>query len=266
MSIMKIFKPNYEKWCFPAGETGVKVKEFNSQDVMLLDYAEEKDFMVWLQIIDSYNRHVPFWSRNVFIPYLPYARQDKVHHHGESSALSILIAGLIECKIKKISVLDSHIKHDYLTQIELDIIKKFYDDKIKNRITLCCFPDKNAHNHGLCVFSNYFWLNSFIFLKERTDDGLVRTNYIEDISTVKGKNVLINDDICDGGRTFINAAQILKKHGAKNIYLYVSHGIFSNGLQTLKNNGIDHVYTTNSYCRLPSNDFLTVIDIFKELL
>jgi ribose-phosphate pyrophosphokinase len=61
---------------------------------------------------------------------------------------------------------------------------------------------------------------------------------------VKEKDVLIADDLCDGGGTFVGLAKELKAAGAQKILLYVSHGIFSKGLPLL---GIDHIYTTNSY-------------------
>lgn len=55
---------------------------------------------------------------------------------------------------------------------------------------------------------------------------------------------LIVDDICDGGGTFVGLAKELRKAGAKKVYLYVTHGIFSKGLVL---EGIDHIYTTDTY-------------------
>jgi len=57
------------------------------------------------------------------------------------------------------------------------------------------------------------------------------------------ENIIILDDLCDGGGTFSGLASELRKHGAKNIGLMVYHGIFSKGYPDL----IDYVYTTNSY-------------------
>lgn len=58
-----------------------------------------------------------------------------------------------------------------------------------------------------------------------------------------GQDVLIVDDLCDGGRTFEGLADELKTQGVGHISLYVTHGIFSKGLPLLD---IDHIYTTNS--------------------
>lgn len=72
---------------------------------------------------------------------------------------------------------------------------------------------------------------------------------------VKDKVCLILDDYCDGGRTFIKLAEQLKIQGAAHVYLYVSHGLFSNGYDDLQT-VIEHVYTTNSISDA-SVDFIT---------
>ena len=59
------------------------------------------------------------------------------------------------------------------------------------------------------------------------------------------KNVLIVDDICDGGRTFCEASKLLKKEFGCVVHLYVSHGIFSRGLEPLRKSGIERIFTKN---------------------
>lgn len=57
-------------------------------------------------------------------------------------------------------------------------------------------------------------------------------------------DVLIVDDICDGGGTFTGVANLLREAGAKRVHLYVTHGIFSKGFRI---HGIDRIFTTTSY-------------------
>lgn len=52
--------------------------------------------------------------------------------------------------------------------------------------------------------------------------------------SVKGKRVLIADDICDGGRTFKELAKVLKEEGATHVTLYVTHGLFARYNESLK--------------------------------
>ncbi len=63
----------------------------------------------------------------------------------------------------------------------------------------------------------------------------------------KGRDVCIIDDLCEKGGTFIALAKILKKKGAGKVILFVSHGLFSGDINTLYNNGISEIFTTNSY-------------------
>ena len=64
---------------------------------------------------------------------------------------------------------------------------------------------------------------------------------------IKGKNILIIDDICSKGGTFYYAAKELKEAGAANIYLYVTHceNTIHEG-ELLNSDLIKHIYTTDS--------------------
>ena len=59
----------------------------------------------------------------------------------------------------------------------------------------------------------------------------------------EGMNVMIVDDICDGGATFVILAKALYEGGAKEVNLFVTHGIFSKGLEPLKEAGIKRIFT-----------------------
>ena len=67
--------------------------------------------------------------------------------------------------------------------------------------------------------------------------------YAEDL---QGKDCLIVDDICDGGGTFLGLAQELKAKNAGNLYLAVSHGIFSRGFEELEK-VFTKIFTTDSF-------------------
>lgn len=71
-----------------------------------------------------------------------------------------------------------------------------------------------------------------------------------------GQVCLIVDDYCDGGRTFTQLAAKLREHNASKVYLYTSHGLYSNGLQDLAVN-INGLFTTNSINDESHDSFLT---------
>ena len=63
---------------------------------------------------------------------------------------------------------------------------------------------------------------------------------------VSDKKVIVVDDICDGGATFLKLAEILKQRNVKSMELFVTHGIFTKGTECLTS-VYKTVYTTNSY-------------------
>lgn len=80
-------------------------------------------------------------------------------------------------------------------------------------------------------------------------------------TAIRGKSVLIVDDICDGGGTFAGMAAVLRDAGATSVNLFVTHGIFSKGLPIP---GIDHVWTTDSYYSGGDQKGLTVLPVSMQ--
>jgi ribose-phosphate pyrophosphokinase len=66
---------------------------------------------------------------------------------------------------------------------------------------------------------------------------------------------VIVDDICDGGRTFVELAKVIKENRpTAKVYLVVTHGIFSAGFKTL-NEYIDGTFCTNSYRDVADDEY-----------
>jgi ribose-phosphate pyrophosphokinase len=92
--------------------------------------------------------------------------------------------------------------------------------------------------------------------KDRDTDGKLTKTVVPIDGKNLEKDVIIIDDICDGGATFINIAKVLKsyKEFKGKIYLIVTHGIFSKGLEEL-GEYFESIYCTNSYQDYePDND------------
>jgi len=106
-------------------------------------------------------------------------------------------------------------------------------------------PDKGATARVRDMVKGSPWFTVVQCLKDRDPaTGRIGGVVVQDPSRVAGKTCIIVDDICDGGATFVALARVLRDHGATAVHLYVTHGIFSKGLPL---DGIDKVYTTNSY-------------------
>jgi ribose-phosphate pyrophosphokinase len=88
-----------------------------------------------------------------------------------------------------------------------------------------------------------------------------------DVNTddLNGKACIVIDDICDGGRTFIELAQALKAKNAGDLYFIASHGIFSyNAIERLKDAGYKAVCSSNSISDREQTDFFKQYNLFES--
>jgi ribose-phosphate pyrophosphokinase len=130
---------------------------------------------------------------------------------------------------------------------------------------LTAIDNKNDAQERICLVSPDAGAYKKIFdvAKEFGINRIITANKVRDIKTgniirtevptldqhADLKYVII-DDICDGGRTFVELAKAMKEsRPTAKIYLIVTHGIFSAGFDTL-NQYFEGIYTTNSVKRL----------------
>jgi ribose-phosphate pyrophosphokinase len=202
---------------------------------------------------------------HLFIPYLPYARQDRVCNEGESFALKVFANVVNDCGFASVTMFDPHsdVSGGVVTNALVLNNHAFVKVALKgSQDYYLVSPDAGAskkvqkvahaigHNKRPVMCSKY----------------RIESGYIESVEISQpdffGKEVFILDDICDGGATFIKLAEELKLRNAGKVNLVVSHGIFSKGLAVLKNGGIDHVFTTDSFQdQDTSGGFLTEVKL-----
>jgi len=265
---------------FPAGEVGLKI-EFNyiakfSVFEICARIRNSNDFMYLAMaknaIMEQYHAFQP--RIDLFLPYVPYARQDRVCNRGESFSLKAFADLINSLNFTTVTVLDPHsdvapaLFDRCIPVKQLGIITKF--ESFKNKVMGGDYgfvsPDAGG-NKKTVDLAKFFNHKDFIRADKRrnlaTGDILETIVYADDLT---GKNVCIADDICDGGKTFIELAKVLKSKGANSVILYVTHGIFSKGIDVLLDAGIDHIYTTNSYQDQPLGNYDdTKITIFNVL-
>lgn len=179
-------------------------------------------------------------------PYLPYARQDKEISNQTTWALHLLAELLKSSGIKEVTTFDQHSSIYFKNTSPVEFHRAIINHDI------ICFPDKGARTRYPHLFEK-----PFVYCDKVRNQ---LTGQIEGLSLnlndqeLSGKSIIIIDDLCDGGGTFIQVARALKNYSPLSIDLCVSHGLFSNGKQILYDAGINQVFTTNSLLRNP-NDF-----------
>ena len=190
---------------------------------------------------------------NLEIPYLPYSRQDRVCAPGQAFSLQVMANLLKTMNINKLVTWDCHsaIGSELVSAINVeaaDIISANSDlqDLLKAPDTVLVCPDKGAVNRCQKI-QNSLGLKDLIFCEKQRDPatGMIKeTRVLADDLT--GKRAIISDDICDGGFTFIKIAEQLRAKQVEQIILFVTHGIFSKGIEVF-DNLIDRVITTTSF-------------------
>lgn len=138
--------------------------------------------------------------------------------------------------------------------IDFQGIKDFFEDKI------IIFGDKSSsywHDYFYCYFEDgYEEIESYYFTKVRNGKEInieLDDKVLGKLVFDPDKSIIIFDDICDGGGTFIAEAKFLKERfPGRKLELFVTHGIFSKGFEELFKY-FDKIYTTNSYQNFPQN-------------
>ena len=202
---------------------------------------------------------------NLFLemPYIPNARMDRVKNPDEVFTLKSFAKVLNAMDFKAVIVDNAHsdVSRALIDNIQdngLQTVENFLKE-LPLDVETIMFPDAGAckrYSTLDVVKENYE-----IVVGEKTRDW--RSGKILGLEikgkpeAVKDKNILIIDDICSKGGTFKYSAIELKKLGAKDIYLYISHCENVIDIEALKEAGITKVFTTNSIYR-GTNDFVEV--------
>lgn len=175
------------------------------------------------------------------LPYLPYGRQDKKISNTSTFALRTFGYLLMDFDFAEVHVLDPHseVLGDYVNLRPIYPEKQLKEAVRRSSADLVCYPDSGAFNKYSKVYHGFPIVHA-----SKVRDGLTGDILSTDlIGDVKGKNVMIVDDICDGGATFIALSKVLKQNGAENVDLFVSHGLFTKGLKPLLEAGIRNIFT-----------------------
>lgn len=192
----------------------------------------------------------------LFLPFIPFARQDRVCVEGEPLSIKGFVSLINSQKYDRVFVYDPHSdvapalidnccvinNHQFVKQVYSTVRTFAQIDNSKVRLVS---PDAGSYKK---IFNTAKSLNY--------EDDIIVCDKVRDLHTGKiiqttvnatdltGKSALIVDDILDGGRTFIEIAKELKNLKADRVYLAVTYGIFSSGLTELIKY-FDRIFCTN---------------------
>ncbi len=265
---IRINNQDIKHFVFSGGECHVDISHINfdgNVDVVAYLYSSD-DIMCLLMSIDAIRQRNEGAKINLTVPYLPYARQDRVCNKGEAFSLSVIATMINNLNCETVTLYDPHSQVSYdlikncrvLTQTDLIRGTDLLSFIRQHNLTLVS-PDAGSESK-IKNIQKTFDLNAIFCKKIRDSETreIIKTEIPDDLES---DAFIIIDDICDGGRTFVELAKALQKKGAKTIYLYVTHGIFSQGLKSLKPY-FNHIYCHHSFLKQENLDpkFLTIIE------
>jgi ribose-phosphate pyrophosphokinase len=249
---------------FPGGESLIRIPDDfltglagNETSVTIsLNFESNSDLIDLMMLVDAVRRAGRRKIEiDLFMPYLPYARQDRVCNLGESLSVKVVADLINSLGFRTVLCRDIHsdvgvVLINNLVHFDLKTVGKDLES-----VGL-------GPNSGVVLVSPDAGSNKkvFDFAKVHGYKDVVRADKVRDIPTGKlkefvlyadqykehgNRDFLILDDICDGGGTFLGLADKIREVTSGRIFLYVTHGIFSLGAEVFEKE-FDGIYTSNN--------------------
>mgnify|MGYP001308797240 CR=1 FL=1 len=219
---------------FKDGEVYVEINEnIRGNSIFILQSISSPandNLMELLLCIDALKRSS---AKNItaVIPYFGYARQDRKVVPRTSISAKLVSNLITKAGADRVVTVDLHagqiqgffdipVDNLFATPIFARHVKK----NLKNKDIICVAPDIGGTERARAL-GKLLDANLAIVDKRRPAPG--KSKVMNVIGNVENKTCIVVDDIIDSGGTIINAAQALKERGAKEVYVYITHGVLS---------------------------------------
>jgi ribose-phosphate pyrophosphokinase len=233
------FEVPFKAWKFPAGEIGVQLLEiegvdFNGCSIMWKYTGDNDDLMRVLQLRDAIYQIDCKIKVSLVIPYLPYSRQDRVCHPGESLALNIFMQ-TITVTFWDIYTFDVHNEQAFLSNNFYGNLHNIGQEVCASNLPKYDYfiaPDDGAarkiYKHRQVNYAEN--ATKVITMKKTRVDGKVIYEPLPFGTIPVGSKVCVVDDLCDGGATFLSVMDAIDSYdyASSKFDFYVTHGIFTN--------------------------------------
>ena len=229
---LKLVNTNIKR--FSDGEIYIEINEnIRGNSVFVIQSTSNPandNLMELLLCIDALRRSS---AKNItaVIPYYGYARQDRKVVPRTSISAKVVANLITNAGASRVVTVDLHagqiqgffdmpVDNLFTTPLFARYIKK----KLKNKKLICVSPDVGGvqRTRGLATKIK---ADLAIIDKRRPKPG--KSQVMNIIGNVKGKTCIIVDDIIDSGGTIVNAVDALKKSGATDVYVFITHAVLS---------------------------------------
>lgn len=263
---------------FANGEKRVWIKDsVKGQNMIIVQsfsHPTDENIMEFLLMVDALERagarHI-----NAVIPWLGYSLQDKIFREGEPIAAKV-VADLVS---------NAYVKRGFLLDLHNSSTPGFFSIPVQHLSAMDEFAEYVRQHldigNAVVASPDFGGLKRSKVFSEKLGLDLVKIDKYRNVDTgeiiemgvngdVAGRVVILFDDMINSGSTVVNAAEILKKHQAKEVHFLATHGIFADGgLERVRHSQVDSVVVTNSISHQdrPENvKIVDVADLFAEAL
>lgn len=234
---------------FPIGEMNINLQREIEGNTLVTFLYEPNQFYFLTMLLKELRGKCE--KLDLFIPYLPYSREDR-KIDGHVFTLKHVADSLNSIGLDNVFMLDAHSNASIRlinNSRDMDFAKQLFESSIdmlefNKKIDYVLFPDAGANNRYWEQFKQYKILTA---KKERDENGKIISIEICNCPDLTGAKVVIIDDLCCRGGTFMGVAQKLHENNVKSVHLCVTHT--ENSIQKgdiLTTKLIKSVYTTNS--------------------
>ncbi|MBP1911199.1 ribose-phosphate diphosphokinase [Thermococcus stetteri] len=233
---------------FPDGEKYVRVMG-NGEEATVVSstFYPQDEKIVELLLLGDALREKGFGKLKLVVPYFAYSRQDRVTKEGEPISVRAVMRAL-GIYYDELYVFDIHNPETLrffpgkaVNVSPARVIGEYFRDRLEDGLVLA--PDKGALERARAI-AEVLGLEYSHFEKRRISPTEVEMHPVD--VDVNGKNVLIVDDIISTGGTMVRAAELLRKLGAKKIYVSATHGVFAEGAIERVSGAVDELAVTNT--------------------
>lgn len=197
-------------------------------------------------------------SVTVVMPYYGYERQDRKDYSRAPISARVISTCLESLGIDRLITFDLHagqIQGFFSSNTPMDnlYLESYFLKYIRKKIINCCESDDNlvmvAPDEGgvkrAVRMANKLCVSTATIYKERNEPNEISKMVL--MGNVENKVCVIVDDIIDTAGTACKAAEVLKNHGAHEIYMFASHGILSGpAIERINKSKFDKVIISNT--------------------
>ena len=239
---------------FSDGEIYIEIKEnIRGNSIFIVQSVSSPandNLMELLLCIDALKRSS---AKNItaVIPYFGYARQDRKVAPRTSISAKLVSNLITKAGADRVVTVDLHagqiqgffdipVDNLFATPIFARHVKKY----IKRKNLICVSPDVGGVERTRAL-ARKLDIGIAIIDKRRPAPG--KSQVMNVIGNVKNKTCIIIDDIIDSGGTIVNAAQALINRGAKEVHVYITHGVLSGeAVEKIKKSNIKKLVITDT--------------------